>query len=106
MDLAQALRELGRRRVWLALGLVVAAAVAVLTGYHVKAGHIFLEQGDLDRAMDHMQRASAANPDDPAIQMGMFEVHAAAGNLEEGKKIHWRDAFVVMATLIRCRFLP
>ncbi len=57
------------------------------SGYHVKAGHIFLEQGDLDRAMDHMQRASAANPDDPAIQMGMFEVHAAAGNLVEGKKI-------------------
>ena len=25
---------------------------------------------------------------------------------EEGKKISWRDAFVVMATLIRCRFLP
>src|SRR5579862_6922441 len=57
------------------------------SNYHVKAGRIFLEQGDLDRAMDHMQRASAANPDDPAIQMGMFEVHAAAGNLEEGKKI-------------------
>jgi outer membrane protein assembly factor BamB/tetratricopeptide (TPR) repeat protein len=57
------------------------------SGYHVKAGKIFLEQGDLDRAMDHMQRASAANPDDPAIQMGMFEVHAAAGNLDEGKKM-------------------
>jgi outer membrane protein assembly factor BamB/TolA-binding protein len=57
------------------------------SGYHVKAGHIFLDQGDLDRAMDHMQRASAANPDDPQIQMGMFEVHAAAGNLEEGKKL-------------------
>ncbi len=25
---------------------------------------------------------------------------------EEGKKITWRDAFVVMATLIRCRLLP
>jgi glycosyltransferase involved in cell wall biosynthesis len=25
---------------------------------------------------------------------------------EEGKKISWRDGFVVMATLIRCRFLP
>ena len=24
---------------------------------------------------------------------------------EEGKKISWRDAFVVMATLVRCRFL-
>jgi outer membrane protein assembly factor BamB/tetratricopeptide (TPR) repeat protein len=57
------------------------------SGYHVKAGHIFLEQGDLDRAMDHMQRASSANPDDPQIMMGLFEVHAAAGNLEEGKKL-------------------
>lgn len=25
---------------------------------------------------------------------------------QEGKKITWRDAFVVMATLLRCRFLP
>jgi len=57
------------------------------SGYHVKAGRIFMDQGDLDRAMDHMQRASAANPDDPAIQMGLFEVNAAAGNLEEGKRI-------------------
>jgi len=55
--------------------------------YHVKAGHIFLEQGDLDRAMDHMQRAAGVNPDDLNIQMGLFEVHAAAGNLEEGKKL-------------------
>lgn len=57
------------------------------SSYHVKAGHIFLEQGDLDRAMDHMQRASSGNPDDPQIMMGLFEVHAAAGNLEEGKKL-------------------
>ncbi|MBI3854694.1 MAG: PQQ-binding-like beta-propeller repeat protein [Planctomycetes bacterium] len=55
--------------------------------YHVKAGRIFMELGDLDRAMDHMQRAAAANPDDPQIMMGLFEVHAAAGNLEEGKKL-------------------
>jgi outer membrane protein assembly factor BamB len=55
--------------------------------YHVKAGHIFLEQGDLDRAMDHMQRAAGVNPDDINIQMGLFEVHAAAGNLDEGKKL-------------------
>jgi outer membrane protein assembly factor BamB/tetratricopeptide (TPR) repeat protein len=55
--------------------------------YHVKAGHIFLEQGDLDRAMDHMQRAAGVNPDDLNIQMGLFEVHAAAGNLDEGKKL-------------------
>ena len=72
------------------------------SGYHVKAGHIFLEQGDLDRAMDHMQRASAANPDDPAIQMGMFEVHAAAGNLEEGKKI----AKVLVAQALMAPDLP
>lgn len=55
--------------------------------YHVKAGQIFLEQGDLDRAMDHMQRAASGNPEDPQIQMGLFEVHAAAGNLTEGKKL-------------------
>jgi len=72
------------------------------SGYHVKAGHIFLEQGDLDRAMDHMQRASAANPDDPNIQMGMFEVHAAAGNLGEGKKI----AAVLVAQALMAPDLP
>ena len=72
------------------------------SGYHVKAGRIFLEQGDLDRAMDHMQRASAANPDDPAIQMGMFEVHAAAGNLEEGKKI----AKILVAQALMAPDLP
>lgn len=72
------------------------------SSYHVKAGHIFLEQGDLDRAMDHMQRASAANPDDPNIQMGMFEVHAAAGNLEEGKKI----AAVLVAQALMAPDLP
>jgi len=65
--------------------------------YHVKAGHIFLEQGDLDRAMDHMQRAAAVNPDDPNIQMGLFEVQAAAGNLDEGKKI--AKALVVQALM-------
>src|SRR5579862_3181474 len=72
------------------------------SNYHVKAGRIFLEQGDLDRAMDHMQRASAANPDDPAIQMGMFEVHAAAGNLGEGKKI----AKVLVAQALMAPDLP
>jgi glycosyltransferase involved in cell wall biosynthesis len=30
----------------------------------------------------------------------------AGREFNEGKKISWRDAFVVMATLIRCRFLP
>src|SRR6185295_6309120 len=65
--------------------------------YHVKAGHIFLEQGDLDRAMGHMQRASASNPEDPQIQMGLFEVHAAAGNLDEGKKL--AKALVVQALM-------
>jgi len=72
------------------------------SNYHVKAGRIFLEQGDLDRAMDHMQRASAANPDDPGIQMGMFEVHAAAGNLEEGKRI----AKVLVAQALMAPDLP
>jgi outer membrane protein assembly factor BamB/tetratricopeptide (TPR) repeat protein len=65
--------------------------------YHVKAGHIFLEQGDLDRAMDHMQRGAAVNPDDPNIQMGLFEVQAAAGNLDEGKKI--AKALIVQALM-------
>jgi outer membrane protein assembly factor BamB/tetratricopeptide (TPR) repeat protein len=72
------------------------------SNYHVKAGRIFMEQGDLDRAMDHMQRASAANPDDPGIQMGMFEVHAAAGNLEEGKKL----AKVLVAQALMAPDLP
>ncbi|MBM2810926.1 MAG: dolichyl-phosphate mannose synthase related protein [Chloroflexi bacterium] len=30
----------------------------------------------------------------------------AGREFNEGKKISWRDAFVVMATLLRCRFLP
>jgi glycosyltransferase involved in cell wall biosynthesis len=30
----------------------------------------------------------------------------AGREFAEGKKISWRDAFVVMGTLIRCRFLP
>jgi hypothetical protein len=30
----------------------------------------------------------------------------AGREFNEGKKITWRDAFVVMATLLRCRFLP
>jgi hypothetical protein len=30
----------------------------------------------------------------------------AGREFAEGKKISWRDAFVVMATLVRCRFLP
>src|SRR5258706_7880358 len=65
--------------------------------YHVKAGHIFLEQGDLDRAMDHMQRAAAGSPDDPQIQMGLFEVHASAGNLDEGKKL--ADTLITQALM-------
>src|SRR4029453_15769214 len=36
---------------------------------------------------DHMQRAAAVNSEDPQIMMGLFEVHAAAGNLDEGKKL-------------------
>jgi hypothetical protein len=30
----------------------------------------------------------------------------AGREFHEGKKISWRDAFVVMWTLLRCRFLP
>ncbi len=55
--------------------------------YHIKAGTAYIEQGDLDRAMDHFQRAGTQNPDDPDIKRGMFEIHAASGNLEEGKKV-------------------
>ncbi|HXX92379.1 MAG TPA: DUF4388 domain-containing protein, partial [Planctomycetota bacterium] len=54
---------------------------------HAKAAHLFTEQGDLDRAFDHMRKASELAPEDPDIRMGMFEVHAASGNLEEGKRL-------------------
>jgi glycosyltransferase involved in cell wall biosynthesis len=44
------------------------------------------------------------------LRMGVriYEVPISYNGREfhEGKKISWRDAFVVMATLIRCRFLP
>jgi outer membrane protein assembly factor BamB/tetratricopeptide (TPR) repeat protein len=55
--------------------------------HHLKASKIFIDQGDLDRALDHAQSAVQLQPDDPRARMGMFEVHAALGNLDEGKKI-------------------
>jgi len=54
---------------------------------HAKAARLFLEQGDLDRAFDHMRKANELAPEDPDIRMGMFEVHAASGNLQEGKRL-------------------
>jgi hypothetical protein len=38
----------------------------------------------------------------------IYEVPIAYAGREfnEGKKISWKDGFVVMATLIRCRFTP
>ncbi|HLF92029.1 MAG TPA: DUF4388 domain-containing protein, partial [Planctomycetota bacterium] len=55
--------------------------------HYARAGRLSLEQGDLDRAFDTMRKANELAPEDPDIRMGMFEVHAAAGNLEEGKRI-------------------
>jgi outer membrane protein assembly factor BamB/tetratricopeptide (TPR) repeat protein len=57
------------------------------SNFHVRASNVYLELGDLDRALDHVQRAMEINPDDPEIRRGMFEVHAASGNLVEGKKL-------------------
>jgi outer membrane protein assembly factor BamB len=54
---------------------------------HAKTARLFIEQGDLDRAFDHMRKANELAPEDPDIRMGMFEVHAASGNLEEGKRL-------------------
>ncbi len=54
---------------------------------YARAGRLFLEQGDLDRAFDNMRRANELAPEDPDIRMGMFEVHAVAGNLGEGKRM-------------------
>jgi outer membrane protein assembly factor BamB/tetratricopeptide (TPR) repeat protein len=56
-------------------------------GFHTKAAQAYLEQGDLDRAMDHVQRAEAQNPDDLGIRFTLFEIHAASGNLDEGKSV-------------------
>jgi outer membrane protein assembly factor BamB len=63
-------------------GLVKEAASA-----YVKVGRAFLERGELDRALDYTQQASRMNPDDLEIRFGMFEIHAAAGNLADGKKL-------------------
>ncbi|HEX7899582.1 MAG TPA: PQQ-binding-like beta-propeller repeat protein [Planctomycetota bacterium] len=55
--------------------------------HHSKASAVYLELGELDRALDHAQSALQLQPDDPIIKMAMFEVHAALGNLDEGKKV-------------------
>lgn len=55
--------------------------------HHVRASAMFIERGDVDRALDHAQSALQLQPDDVQARMGMFEVHAALGNLEEGKKV-------------------
>jgi outer membrane protein assembly factor BamB/tetratricopeptide (TPR) repeat protein len=55
--------------------------------YLVKAARVFLERGSADRALDHLQQAAGLNPEDPDIKYGMFEAHAAAGNLDEGKTL-------------------
>ncbi len=54
---------------------------------HHRAARLFMEQGDVDRALEHMTKASTLSPEDGEIQLGMFEVHAAAGQLQEGKKL-------------------
>ncbi len=54
---------------------------------YVKVGRAFLQRGELDRALDYTQQASRMSPDDLDIRFSMFEIHAAAGNLEEGKKL-------------------
>jgi glycosyltransferase involved in cell wall biosynthesis len=40
------------------------------------------------------------------IRIYEVPISYAGREFNEGKKITWRDAFVVIATLVRCRFLP
>jgi outer membrane protein assembly factor BamB/tetratricopeptide (TPR) repeat protein len=56
-------------------------------GYYARAGKAFLEQGEFDRALDYTQQACKLSPEDPDLRLALFEVHAAAGNLEEGKSL-------------------
>lgn len=54
---------------------------------HVRAGRLYLAKGDLDRALRHLQKADELTPDNGEIKFGQFEVYAAAGDLEQGKKL-------------------
>jgi outer membrane protein assembly factor BamB len=55
--------------------------------HHLRASKLFLEQGDLDRAFDHVRKAAELAPEDQEVKLGLFEVNAAAGNLNEGKRL-------------------
>ncbi len=55
--------------------------------YYVSAARLWMESGDLDRALDGLQRAGSLNPENPDVKPAMFEVHASAGNLAEGKAL-------------------
>lgn len=54
---------------------------------YVKAGKLALEKGDVDRALDLLQHAQQLGPEDGEVRYFLFEAHAAAGNLEEGKSL-------------------
>ncbi len=54
---------------------------------YARAGRLFLEQGDAGRALEHLQKAQALNPEDGEVRLALFEVHAAMGDLAAGKKL-------------------
>lgn len=55
--------------------------------HYAKTGRLFMNQGNLERALECMEKALSLSPEDPDVKLGMFEIHAAAGNLPEGKKL-------------------
>jgi outer membrane protein assembly factor BamB/tetratricopeptide (TPR) repeat protein len=54
---------------------------------YAKAGQLALQQGDVDRALDLLQQAHRLGPEEGEVRYLLFEAHAAAGNLEEGKRL-------------------
>jgi outer membrane protein assembly factor BamB/tetratricopeptide (TPR) repeat protein len=56
-------------------------------GHYARAGRLSLEQGDAARALEYLQKAQSLNADDIEVRLALFEVHAATGNLADGKKL-------------------
>jgi outer membrane protein assembly factor BamB/tetratricopeptide (TPR) repeat protein len=54
---------------------------------YAKAGRLALQKGDVDRALDLLGQSHRLAPEDGEIRYLLFEAHAAAGNLEEGKRL-------------------
>ena len=55
--------------------------------HFLKAGRQYMASGDLDQALLQMNKAAELDSEDMDIKIGIFEVYATAGDLEQGKKL-------------------